>query len=329
MQEKIDILMATYNGEKYIKEQIDSILNQTYSNFDLYICDDASNDDTVKILKEYEKKDKRIKLVLNRVNVGARKNFEKLLKLVKSKYFMFSDQDDVWLEDKIEITFSKLQRTNSDLVFTDLCVVDENLNVINNSFNTLKKYDNKIKKCVGSGELVFLYNTVTGCTILSKSKWIEEYLTLKCNFKNVLHDHILPLLISQKGKVSYLDTSTILYRQHGNNEVGVKRYTDRLDSFKKVRSHLIDVKLNLLKFYNENINIFNDDKKKLIYDGIKYFSKLKEKNVINLYGISIYKKLYKNEKMMYKLLYFIIFNIPFMAKFGYFLKNIFKKKKVS
>lgn len=329
MQEKIDILMATYNGEKYIKEQIDSILTQTYSNFNLFICDDASNDDTVKILKEYEKKDKRIKLILNKINIGAKKNFEKLLKLVKSRYFMFADQDDVWLENKIEITFNELKRTNSDLVFTDLCVVDENLNVINSSFNALKKYKKKIKSCVGSEDLVFLYNTVTGCTILSKSKWIEEYLSIKCDFKNILHDHILPLLVCLKGKVSYLDIPTILYRQHGNNEVGIKRYTDNLKSFEEVRNHLIDVKLNLLNFYRKNISIFSSDKREIIYDGIKYFNKIKEKKVINLYGISTYRRLYKKEKITYKLLYFIIFNIPFIAKFGYFLKNIFKKKKVS
>lgn len=76
--EKIDILMATYNGEKYLKEQIESILNQTYTDFNLLICDDCSSDNTVKLLEEYAEKDSRIKIFRNGVNQGVIKNFENL-----------------------------------------------------------------------------------------------------------------------------------------------------------------------------------------------------------------------------------------------------------
>ena len=95
---KIDILMATYNGEKYLREQIDSILNQTFKDFNLIICDDCSKDSTWQILEEYQKKDSRIKIIKNEKNLGYNKNFEKLLSFVKSDYFMLSDQDDFWLE---------------------------------------------------------------------------------------------------------------------------------------------------------------------------------------------------------------------------------------
>lgn len=327
MQEKIDILMATYNGEKYLKQQIDSILNQTYKNIELYISDDCSNDNTVNILKEYEKKDKRINLFLNDKNIGAKKNFEQLLKKVKSNYFMFADQDDVWLDNKIEITFNKLINTGSDLVFTDLCVVDENLKVINTSFNDVKGYNKKIKRCVGSNDLVFLYNTVTGCSILAKSKWIKKYLDVKCDKKNILHDHILPLIISLYGKISYVNTATILYRQHGSNEVGAKRYTDSLKTFDEVRKHLIEVKLNLLNFYYANISFFPQEKKELIKAGIEYFDKLNNKKHIKFRYLRVFTKLYNKEKLSYKILYFTIFNVPIIARFGYFIKNIFKRKK--
>ena len=98
----IDILLPTYNGEKYLKEQLDSILNQTYKNIRLIISDDCSKDSTPKILEEYRKKDERIELYLQKENIGVVKGIEFLLKKVKSNYYMLADQDDVWLPIKVE-----------------------------------------------------------------------------------------------------------------------------------------------------------------------------------------------------------------------------------
>ena len=123
--EKVDVLLATYNGEKYLKEQIDSILEQTYSDFRLLISDDGSTDDTRKILEEYKNKDSRIQVFFQESNLGVVKNFEFLLKKVESKYYMFSDQDDIWKSEKIEKSLNKIQSDNCDLVYSDLEVVDE------------------------------------------------------------------------------------------------------------------------------------------------------------------------------------------------------------
>ena len=106
--EKIDILMATYNGEKYLEEQIESILNQTYSNFRLIISDDCSTDRTCAILKEYAQKDNRIELYFQEKNLGYVKNFEFLLGKVESELYMLSDQDDYWFPEKVEKTYNKL-----------------------------------------------------------------------------------------------------------------------------------------------------------------------------------------------------------------------------
>ena len=97
--EKIDKLMATYNGEKYIRQQLDSILSQTYNEFNLIISDDASSDNTVGILKEYENKDSRIKVFKQEKNLGVVENFEFLLKQVTTDFFMLADQDDIWEEN--------------------------------------------------------------------------------------------------------------------------------------------------------------------------------------------------------------------------------------
>ena len=106
---KIDILLATYNGEKYLQEQIESILNQTYTDFRLLISDDASTDNTIKIIEEYAKKDKRILTFVQKENLGVIKNFEFLLNKVENEYFMFSDQDDIWMKEKIEKSLAKIE----------------------------------------------------------------------------------------------------------------------------------------------------------------------------------------------------------------------------
>ena len=109
------ILMATYNGEEFIREQINSILNQTYKNWKLIIHDDGSTDNTVDIIKEYTKKYPN-KIILIEDNIkcnGAKENFSHLIKIAYKNfnfdYILFSDQDDIWLPNKIEVSLSKIQ----------------------------------------------------------------------------------------------------------------------------------------------------------------------------------------------------------------------------
>ena len=144
--EQIDILMATYNGEKYLRKQIESILNQTYKNFRLIISDDCSTDKTREIIKEYENKDERITSYFQSKNLGYVKNFEFLLEKVQNDIYMLSDQDDVWNDTKVEHSYKKLKESDADLVFTDLEVVNENLETRYPSFNDYMKLSRKIKK---------------------------------------------------------------------------------------------------------------------------------------------------------------------------------------
>lgn len=319
---KIDILLATYNGEKYLEAQLDSILNQTYSNFRLLISDDCSSDNTQKILKEYEKKDNRIQLFFQEKNLGVMKNFEFLLKNVKNDYYMFSDQDDIWKQEKIEKSLKKLLETNSDLVYTDLEVVDENLNVTYPSYWKLKGIYNKIKK-YNNFESLYLNNFVTGCTMISKSKLIKDVLPLPNTSKYVLHDYWIPLIISQKGKIAYIEEPLIKYRQHKNNKIGSKKRSDELKSLDEIRKLFIQVKKEHFTVFIENNNKFIDKNiQDLNKKSLEYYEMLEKKKNFNFKNWNLFFKLYKYEGFSYKMQNFVILNLPFIARILY----IFKKK---
>ena len=127
MEELVDILVTTYNTkEKYLRKQIESILNQTHTNIKVYISDDKSTNPKVeKILKEYEEKDERIKVFIQPINLGYNRNFEFLLKKSKANYIMFSDHDDVWHKDKVEKSLKKIKEENVDMVYCNCRQIDE------------------------------------------------------------------------------------------------------------------------------------------------------------------------------------------------------------
>lgn len=250
MDEYVDILIASYNGEKYIEEQLDSILQQTYKKINIYISDDNSTDNTQNILKKYESKYGNIEVTYQEQNIGSIRNFEYLMTKVKNPYYMLSDQDDVWYKDKVEKSLKKLKEENSDLVFTDLEVVDENLNTINKSFYTMMGKIGKINKSIDKKEFNYLYNSITGCTVLSKSSFIDKILPLPKNSKYVIHDSWIGLITSLYGKVVFLNEPTVKYRQHGNNQIGANKR--KYESFDEMRNLFISVKLDLFKTYLEN-----------------------------------------------------------------------------
>jgi glycosyltransferase involved in cell wall biosynthesis len=322
--EKINILMATYNGRRYVAKQIESILNQTYQDFRLIISDDCSTDSTLKILEEYEKKDKRIEIYSQGQNLGVSANFEFLISKVRSEYFMFADQDDIWKPDKIENSVRKLETENLDLVYTDLEVVDSRLNQIAPSYWALKGLDYRIKK-YNNFESLYLNNFVTGCTMLVKSKWINEFMPLPKISTYVLHDYWITLVISQSGKIGYLDKPTIKYRQHSNNKVGSKTKTEELETLDEVRNLFINVKLEHFKtfikyekvFKNENIKILNKK-------ALEYYENLKNVKTFSFSGIGLFLKLYKYENFSYKIKNLVILHFPGIARKIF---NKIKKKK--
>ena len=318
--EKVDILLATYNGEKYLREQIDSILNQTHTEFRLLISDDGSTDGTREILKEYKEKDGRIDVFFQENNLGVVKNFEFLLEKVEAKYYMFSDQDDIWKETKIEKSLNKIEE-GFDLVYSDLEVVDENLNVTYSSYWKLKGIYNKIKK-YNNFESLYLNNFITGCTMISKKELINSFMPLPNTSKFVLHDYWISLIISQNGKIAYIEEPLIKYRQHKNNKVGSKKKSDELKSIDEIRRLFIQVKKEHFSVFIENENKFKSEEiRKLNKKALEYYEMLETKKNINFKGWGLFIKLYKYEGLSYSLQNFAILNLPVLTKILYKFKK--------
>lgn len=131
--------MATYNGQKYIREQVDSILAQSFTDWELVVCDDCSTDKTVEILNEYAQKDSRIKVYKNEQNLGFKKNFEKAMNLCSCEYIALSDQDDVWTENHLQILLDNMG--TKDLISGNAKLVDSELNDLGTDLFSTQKYE--------------------------------------------------------------------------------------------------------------------------------------------------------------------------------------------
>ena len=215
---KIDILLATYNGSQYLPEQLDSILNQSYGNINVIIRDDGSSDNTVMIIKEYEQKDNRVKLLNDNLgNLGFVRNFEELMKNSTSDYIMFSDQDDIWYNDKVEISYTRMKAIEESNGKSCPILVHTNSRIMNYETRTKSLFiSNYAKK--SSFENSFFNFFVQGSTILINKSLKREALPFS---KEVyLHDRYLHLIAEFVGVRSYIDKPTMDYRQHSNNEIG-------------------------------------------------------------------------------------------------------------
>lgn len=234
---KINIVMSTYNGEQFLAEQIDSIQQQTFKDWQLLIRDDGSSDQTPEIIKSFVAQDPRIVFINehDRENFGVIKNFFTLIKHDKADYYFFSDQDDVWLEDKLETMLAAARQYPDQLplmVYTDLCVVDQNLQVMNQSMIRSQSHH-------ANTELVqeLTENTVTGGVAMINHALAERWRTLD---NIIMHDWYLALLATAIGKLVYIDQPGELYRQHDNNVLGARTFTKRLKTWLSGPSKMLE-----------------------------------------------------------------------------------------
>ena len=221
----IDIVLATYNGQNYIEEQIDSILqNDGYQQFinRFIIIDDASTDNTLDLITQYADNNIEIEVYQNTLQLGVIKNFEKGMSYSSSKYIMLSDQDDVWLASKITKSLvamhniEKSQPENPCLVFSDKEVVNAELKRVHASYFQLKKipvqwhenFDNLLQQ-----------NMISGCTMLFNRALLEKALPIPHNC--FMHDWWLVLFAKTYGEIALINEPLVKYRQHAHNQIGV------------------------------------------------------------------------------------------------------------
>ena len=227
---------------------------------------------------------------------------------------MLSDQDDVWLPKKIEKSLEKLKEENADLVFGDLEVVDENLNTIYPSFGDFMLLNRKIKKYINSYRVNYLYNCVTGCTILSKKNTIDKIIPIPSKSKYLIHDHWIGIVVALNGKMAYMTEKYIKYRQHGNNQIGTNKISHGFRKLDEVRELFINVKLGVFGTYVENERIFTKELQNLNRQALEYFENIKEKRYFNFKNWNIFHELYKTETFGYYMENFLIMNMPLIGR---------------
>ena len=227
MTEKVLILLAAYNGEKYLPEMIESLLAQDYPHLQIVLSDDHSSDGTVELLERYAAAypDKMIHYRSGRRFGKAQTHFIHLLEQFHdAPYIMFCDQDDVWHSDKVRKTLEFMKKVETDpslpaLVHTDLNVVGKDLEPISPSFCRYANLDGTRL----TFNHILVHNVVTGCTVMMNRRLAELACMSQVPQETVMmHDWWLAMLASACGNVGFLNEPTIDYRQHGNNTGGAK-----------------------------------------------------------------------------------------------------------
>lgn len=284
MKTTVDILLATFNGKKYLKEQLDSIVAQSFNGWRIIARDDKSIDGSKALLEEYQKQfPENFKIIEDDLgNVGILKNFSLLMQHSTAPYIMFCDQDDLWLPDKILLTLEAMQASERNsppemplLMHTDLKVVDEHLNISAHSF---WQYQNLNPQLDALNRLL-LQNTVTGCTMMINRRLLD--MALPIPEQVIMHDWWMALIATVFGKIIILDQATILYRQHAYNDTGAKHWSLRFIlkkalSFFKRDSLLKSIKLTQqqAEVFGKRFNeLFSDEQKQMIDNYAKLYKK--------------------------------------------------------
>lgn len=223
----VTVLMAVYNGGEYLKKQLESIKNQTYSEWRLIVRDDMSSDNSVEVIKEFADSVSQ-EVIIKKNNPGsgsAKNNFARLIKdAAGSEYVMFSDQDDIWKEDKIEKTLEKMKQAEGSaksdvpvLVHGDVEVVDKDENITAESMFKLSHIPVR-QELPG----LIIQNNVTGCTMMINAALLNGIGDAADDERIIMHDYLIALYAGVFGKTEVIEEPLLSYRQHGDNSVGAK-----------------------------------------------------------------------------------------------------------
>jgi len=288
----VSICIATYNGEEYLKKQLDSLCNQTYKNIEILIQDDASSDNTVNIIKTYQKK-YNIELFINSANVGYIKNFETLIKKAKGDYIALCDQDDIWAENKIELLVSNI--SESSLIYSNSLLIDSH----GNSLNTTLQEKLKNNFITSIEPLNFFFdNSVSAHAMLFKKELLSTIFPFP---EHIYFDTWIASNAANEEGISYLEKNLVYYRQHATNTLGnVKKVTSSTASkiAKKVAKKEKNILLILSKIdeFLQIKNLSETDKKTL-----QELKRLYNQFYTKYFNVILFLFLLKNKEILFKI----------------------------
>lgn len=261
---KLIVLMSTYNGEKYIRQQLDSLLSQTLKPDQICIRDDGSEDDTIAILEEYAGRYPFIKYYCGQNRGPAKSFWELICNCEEADYYSLCDQDDVWFDDKLSAAVEMLQKEEQSqplLYCSKFTLTDSELNPIDSDVSSLYGFSDFPHSLI--------YHTAPGCTFVFNHAAREKIVKYDVEKEYCLiHDAIIHKVVAMFGKMILDNKSHIYYRQHGNNEIGMnankaKVFIERVDRFLngKIRNYRSKTAKSLLNVYGDEID---EDKKELV-----------------------------------------------------------------
>jgi len=220
-QDKVQILLSTWNGERWLPELLNSLLKQTYQSWQLIIRDDGSSDNTLKMLTKWQEfYPQKISILKDKQHIGSKHSFSRLVEQSTAHYLMFCDQDDVWKNNKIDLQMMRMReqeqrygKATPVLIHSDLEVVDESLMTKHSSFWRLRRFKLEQPK-----QQYLVQNVVTGSTSLFNR--VAADLAFPLSSKAMEHDRWLALCVAWFGVVNGVDLPLVKYRQHSKNQIG-------------------------------------------------------------------------------------------------------------
>jgi glycosyltransferase involved in cell wall biosynthesis len=209
----VSIALCTYNGEKYLREQVDTLVNQSYPNLEIVVVDDSSTDSTCEIVRSYQQNFPFVKLYQNEDNLGYVKNFEKAISLCQGEFIALSDQDDIWDLNKIQLLVDNIG--DNLLIYHDSEFVDEERNSLNRKMSDVREFYS------GRDSRVFLLeNCVSGHAMLFRKKLAQDAVPFN---KNIFHDWWLSYVATCNGGITFSNKCLVKYRQHNNANTNILR----------------------------------------------------------------------------------------------------------
>lgn len=294
----VSIAMATYNGDKYLKEQLDSLLQQTWPPIEIVITDDGSKDNTVAIIRKYQQQYPSIFLYRNEQNKGVTKTFENSIKHCSGAYIALCDQDDIWELDKIATLVNAIGK--EDAVYSNSLLVDQDGQSLGKDFKQVMNLQSYY-----SGAPFLLANCIPGHTLLIKAEFMKKILPMP---PELYFDNWISFCAASNNGVKYVDRCLVKYRQHETNTVGVRKL--RKNNKQESSKELYDRKLHELKVF-ETAPIASVETKVILHSMIGLFTP----------GWSLRRSLFFFSNMDAIL---VVKNKPYYRKVFYCIKMFFK-----